>query len=497
MNLADPDFYPGPPFVKNDMAGVTRGPRSRPAAAGRAGVTRAARVPPNAPGGASADERTGRICGIIGASPPRAAGAKGALVLGIPVRVRNRILALLAATLLAAVPLARGTETAKAEAGQTALEAETQEKLDVIFTKYQTLGACVCVIENGRVAHTFCYGTLSPDGPAVTADTLFRVGSISKMVTAMGVMRLAETGAVTLDGDLSTLLGVTVRNPVYPNTPITLRQLMSHTAGLRDDTFYTRALEGDVKPLDELFTTEDAKDVFFYRRPGGKMTYSNFGGGLLGVLIETVTGRAVDDYMEDTFFAPLDITAAYRSSLLPEDVTVSDIYEMPSGTLSDSVREDAGETASPDPMLDYTLTAGKLTISAPDLAKLLIVLCDNGVYGDTCVLSETSAAAMRTPQNNIGTVTCESGWGLNMSILTDTLVEGRTLYGHGGKASGMLCAAYFDESDRTGVVMLTNGCNNLPETNGIGTLSLLTIRLCYSELIDGRHVTQNPWLVGE
>ncbi len=111
-------------------------------------------------------------------------------------------------------------------------------------------------------------------------------------------------------------------------------------------------------------------------------------------------------------------------------------------------------------MTDYTLSAGKLTLSAPDLAKLLIVLSEGGAYGQTSILQQSTVNDIRTVQNGIGSVTCKSGRGLEMNIITDTIVQGRTLYGHGGKANGMLCAAYFDPSDRTGVVMLTNGCNN-------------------------------------
>jgi len=380
------------------------------------------------------------------------------------------------------------------------LEADTgltlQAKLDAVFTRYKTLGAVVCVVENGAVSHTYAYGELSPGGEPMRADTLFRVGSISKMVTAMGVMRLVDDGLVTLDGDLSEALGVTVRNPRYPDTPITLRQLMSHTAGFRDSGYYTLALRGQVTPLTKLFSGNAAAFQFIAGvAPGTESKYSNFGGGLLGSLIESVTGETVDEYMNRVIFAPLGIRAAYQSSLLPADAVVSDMFKMPARTLSATVRDTATENW--DPESAYTLTAGKLTLSAPDLAKLVIALCDGGVQGDVRVLSESAALLMRTPQNHTGSVECDSKRGLCMNILDGTVLEGRTLYGHGGKANGMLCAAYFDPEDRTGVVMLTNGCNNRPMYQDVGMLSIAVLRLCYQELIDGRHVTADPWLVAE
>ena len=171
---------------------------------------------------------------------------------------------------------------------------------------------------------------------------------------------------------------------------------------------------------------------------------------------------------------------------------------MPAGRLAATVRSaDDTVVAQASPQTDYVYSAGKLVLSAPDLAKLVIVLCDGGIYEETRVLKESSVALMRTVQNQIGSVTCDSGWGLDMSILKDTMVEGRTLYGHGGKANGMLCTAYFDPTDRTGVVMLTNGCRNRKTYQGVGMLSLLTVRLCYTELLTGRHIAADPWLVDE
>ncbi len=138
--------------------------------------------------------------------------------------------AALACVLAAGAPaLAADTQTTG-----TDTMSEAQSALAELFADYDTLGACVCVIENGQIARTFCYGTLSPEGAPVTEATLFRVGSISKMVTAMGVMRLAEDGQTSLDADLSDLLGYPVRNPRYPDESVTLRQVMCHTAGLRD-----------------------------------------------------------------------------------------------------------------------------------------------------------------------------------------------------------------------------------------------------------------------
>jgi len=138
-----------------------------------------------------------------------------------------------------------------------------------------------------------------------------------------------------------------------------------------------------------------------------------------------------------------------------------------------------------------------LFISAPDLAKILIMLCDNGIYQDTRILNASTAREMRTLQSGRGSVHGTANRGLYMNIITNHQVEGRTLYGHGGKANGMLCAAYFDPLDRTGVVMLTNGCNNSPVYQHVGLLGRRILQICYDTLLDPLAQNESPWLVAQ
>jgi len=100
------------------------------------------------------------------------------------------------------------------------------------------------------------------------------------------------------------------------------------------------------------------------------------------------------------------------------------------------------------------------------------------------ILQPETVAMMRTTQNNIGSVTCESGVGLNLNIIQNKLVSGRTLYGHQGKAYGMICAAYCDPTDGSGVVLLTNGCDN-STVNSVARIARDVITAAY-KIID-RH----------
>lgn len=362
------------------------------------------------------------------------------------------------------------------------------EQLDRVFEEYSTLGASVAVFQNGRVTYTYTCGQIRPDGPEVTADTAFQVGSISKMVACIGLLQLMDDKGVSLDDELGDVLGYEVRNPYYPEVPVTLRQLMTHTASLRDASDYDDALEGEGLPLETLLV-ERARAVFSRSEPGHERVYSNFGGGLIGPLIEALSGIALDDYMARNVFEPLGVTAAYQASRLVGKVPLADMYLMPEGRLAKRPGDDASA------LEDYCFTAGKLVISAQDLCKILIALCDGGVCGDARILKESQVAEMTARQDHIGSVFCDSGNGLFLNVITDAEVPGRTLLGHGGKAYGMLCAAYFDPTDRTGVVMLTNGCDNRSDRNGIGVLGREILTLCYQEIIDPLHQVEDPFEV--
>ncbi len=379
----------------------------------------------------------------------------------------------------------------------SAEHAEADRQLDAAFTRYSTLGACVAVIQNGEVTYVYTFGDMRIGGGAVVPETLFQVGSISKMVANIALMQLLYANGLSLDSEIGDVLGYPVRHPMFPDVPITFRQLMTHTASLRDSGDYRTALGGAPKPLHTLFT--DRTEYVFYEgyRPGEHRMYSNFGGGLIGSLIEKLSGMQLDEYMQTHVFEPLGITAAYQVTMLPQDALLADMFFMPRRWLSKRLSDDTSLVTEPDPETHYTFTAGKLIISAPDLAKLLIALCDGGVSGERRILSESAVAEILTPQNGVGSVSCDTGHGLFLNIIVDDQVQGRTMYGHGGKANGMLCAAYFDPTDRTGVVMLTNGCQNESTHNGVGMLGRVVMRICYNEVINPTHEAEDAFAVSD
>ena len=161
-------------------------------------------------------------------------------------------------------------------------QAALEKELFRLFDSYDTMGACVAVFQNGHVTYTYCYGTRTNGGEAVTPDSLFQCGSISKMAGNIGLMQLVEEQQIPLDTDVGQLLGFPVRHPEYPELPITLRQVMTHTASLNDSSAYSGGLDGDGRTLQQLFSGDWAAASFLPGvKPGTKSVYSNLGGGMM------------------------------------------------------------------------------------------------------------------------------------------------------------------------------------------------------------------------
>jgi len=361
-----------------------------------------------------------------------------------------------------------------------------QQALDNILYGYNTMGASIALFKDGRIVDTFQYGRANrADNIPVTSETFFRSGSITKMVSAIGVLQLVEKGILDLDTDISTYFDFDIQNPYYPDTPITLRQIMTHTASLKDTYHYEKATnhgENNEITLLNIVFNGNYKDENFHRwEPGTDCEYSNFGGGMLGVFIEEWTGMPVDEYMSHYVFSPAGVTAGYHTPNLPSDAVIARMYN----------QENYGMTLDPmsftdthyyaEPQLDYVHTAGALSITAEGLARLCIALCGDGSVDGVQILKPETVEMMRTLQNNIGSVTCESSRGLNLNILTDVVVKGRTVYGHQGKAYGALSAAYFDPEDQTGVVLLTNGCDD-STLNSVGRIARAVLTKAWSYL---------------
>lgn len=144
-------------------------------------------------------------------------------------------------------------------------------------------------------------------GRPVSANDPVRVASISKLVTAIAVMRLVDQGRVDLDRDISEYLGFQIRNPAFPDQDITLRQLMTHTSGVRDKIDYLIPLDGRIEAV---MANPAAWDSRY--RPGSYFSYANLNSPIIAATIEAATGERFDRLVAKTVLAPLKIDACFN-----------------------------------------------------------------------------------------------------------------------------------------------------------------------------------------
>ena len=146
-------------------------------------------------------------------------------------------------------------------------------------------------------------------GRLVTVDDPVRVASISKLVVGVGVMQLVEAGKLDLDADVSNYLGWPLRNPAFPDRPITLTLLLSHTSSIRDhDDQYAVALGDTVQA-----TMADSRSWDLKYGPGANyFSYSNMNFPIVASIVERVTGERFDKWMRAHVLEPMKLDACYN-----------------------------------------------------------------------------------------------------------------------------------------------------------------------------------------
>ena len=190
-------------------------------------------------------------------------------------------------------------------------------------------GLAVAVLRNGEVTFEATFGRafIDPEGESdrdLTPENLMRVASISKTLSAIVVMQLVEEGELELDRDVSEYLGWELRNPHYPDRAITLRHLLAHVSSIRDagESYiirYPRALQEAFDPAGPDFgerfqIAEEGRD----RGPGAFFEYCNLNYGVVGTVLEKVTGIRFDVLMRQRFFAPLGLPGGFNVAALSE-----------------------------------------------------------------------------------------------------------------------------------------------------------------------------------
>lgn len=318
-------------------------------------------------------------------------------------------------------------------------------------------------------------------GRALTLDDPVRIASVSKLVVALAAMRMVEQGKLDLDRDVSDYLGWRLRNPAFPDQPITLRMLLSHRSSLRDEVDY-------VIPLGETVEARlaDPKAHDPDRRPGSFYRYSNLGFPVIATAMEKVSGERFDRLIDRLVLKPMKLDACFNWSTCSDSAAARAVvlYSTAGEVLRDDHkgrRPDCLVVPAADGNCDLSgyrigthgglfSPQGGLRISLRDLVAVGQLLLRKGRLADGGrLLTEASLAEMTKPAWRFDGSNGETdkgfycGYGLSVQILAscppkdDPVGDGRLRFGHAGDAYGVKSGLWIDPERGTGIAYFATG----------------------------------------
>ena len=344
-------------------------------------------------------------------------------------------------TLILALLLSFTLSAQKESKDVTQFVSELDQKIPQLLNDFIVPGTAIAIIENGEIILQKGYGYSNIDkGTKVTNTTGFNIGSISKTIAAWGVMKLVQEGKIDLDAPAEKYLTRWhLPESEFDSEKVTIRRLLSHTAGL--------SLHGypGWTPKDELPTIEESLDgknngpgrVEIIMEPGTKWKYSGGGFSMLQLIIEEVTGEKFEDYLQAHILNPLGMTSS--SYTIDENILKSSSQE----------HNNFGE------VIDFELftaqAAAGLHTNINDFTKFALASLYANENNNQQVLSTSYLKQMMEPAP-----ASDGRYGLGYQVET---INGTsmTLAGHGGANSGWHAFLRVNPATNDGIIMITNG----------------------------------------
>lgn len=317
----------------------------------------------------------------------------------------------------------------------------------------------------------------------VTPDDPVRIASVSKLVVALGVMRLVERRRLDLDSDVSDLLGYTVEPPGRPSVPVTLRMLLSHTSGLRDHQDQYAIPLGE--RLQDVLRSPTSWDPA--HPPGsGYFTYSNLNFAAVGSIVERATGERFDRWIRREVLEPMALDACFNWPSCSDSAVARAVVLTQNGA---PIRDDLGGRRPACPVFardgvpcDLSRwragengalfsPQGGLRISARDLARIGRLLLNGGELDGVRILAPASVAELLRQQWRFSGANgnTEAGFYCSYGLATqqigtgaagcddDAAGDGVLRIGHAGEAYGLRSGLWIDPVSGTGIAYFRTG----------------------------------------
>jgi CubicO group peptidase (beta-lactamase class C family) len=348
-------------------------------------------------------------------------------------------------------PVSRGDTPGAVTQLQAFIQAE--------MTSQRLAGVSIALVKDQQVLWTQGFGWADQQNkqPA-TPETLYRVGSISKLFTATAVMQMVEAGQVKLDGPVQAVLPqFQMRSRFGSASAITPRQLLTHHAGLPRD-IGQGMWTADPARFTAVTAALAQQDAAY--PPQTVFSYSNLGFDVLGHVVEHVAGQPFESHVQKKLLMPLGMTTASFTAAPPAHALMAKPYNK-------------GQVAPEPPLRD--VPAGGLNASVLDLGRFLSMVFANGRAGDKAVLQPQTVAQMLSVQNL--DVALDLGFRNGLGWMLSTLGEG-SLRGagpvahHGGATVNFRSQLYALPEHKLGVVVVSNDANAQQAVNRIAARAL-------------------------
>lgn len=381
--------------------------------------------------------------------------------------------------------LAIATSILMLEACAPSVEQKTSQAIHEVLDEFQAVGISAAVVKDGKIIYnkSFGYKNLETQTPLCN-DDIMRIASISKSFTATALLQLVDKGIISLNDDVSDLIGFKIRNPHHPDIPITLKMILSHTASIKD--------KEDYFTLDHLNPAVygDCIESYYEYKPGEGYNYSNMGLNLAGTILEKVSGVRFDDYVKENVIKKLELYGGHNIDSLDANKFAL-IYKPENGKYVAS--EGAYKSRSED-MPDYVFgysspifsPTGGVKISAHDLAIYMMMHMNYGEYNGIRIISEECAKIMQTPVRVSQDATAAE-YALCLTEFKDYVddekynVPGNYLIGHTGGAYGLNSIMIWSPVDNWGIVAMTNGYTSVEGKSFLKSITKAIYNACLKE----------------
>ena len=390
---------------------------------------------------------------------------------------------------VAASAFAQNAETADPACAQRLTPAQVEEKIRGYMDECKTVGMAVVMVKGDKVVYQKAFGYRDKDTrEPLDINDIFRIASISKSFSGISILQLVEAGKMSLEDDVNDILGMKIRNPRYPDIPVTVKMLLSHTSSMTDgggvdmyrDLTYVDESKTDIKTIRE--------KAWLPYPPGKGYKYCNRGLNIIGLIIEKVSGERFDEYVLNHILKPIGVdNAGYNLDALDSSTfTKLYIYYKKSDKLVPGkgyVRNNEIKVANGTYQIGkdgcYWSPTGGMKISAPNLAKWMMTLRNGGMAPNgNRIISEAGCRKLLTP-------VIETGEGTQYCLTTRVeprFIKGKKLKGHTGSAQGLFSCMYFCPDEDWGFVCICSS-GKRESVNGIRTIYYKTVNLLYDQYI--------------